>query len=242
MKINKLILSALLVANIAFANDELKAYTNIKYRVNYDNLEEDKKKKIAEEYEKLSNLSIKLQKKQLKSDVDFKVLTNIQAVDVWAKNFLKEYKPTDKEIEEIYKSNKFTIPEKYNIRNILVNDEKTADNIIKSLNISDKQKKLDKFILSVKEQSLDLQSRKKDGLSGWLEINKINPTVLNALKGKKIGDIVKVNIKNIGWQIVMIEDYQSKREAKAEEIKDLLIKKAKQKALNLEIEKLYQEK
>ena len=71
MKINKLILYALLVINIAFANDELKAYTNIKYRVDYDNLKEDKKKKITEEYEKLSNLSIKLQKKQLKNDVDF---------------------------------------------------------------------------------------------------------------------------------------------------------------------------
>ena len=58
------------------------------------------------------------------------------------------------------------------------------------------------------------------------------------LKGKKGGDLVKINIPQIGWQVLLIEEYQPEKTATFEESKPLLISKIRQETLKKEIDKL----
>ena len=128
---------------------------------------------------------------------------------------------------------------KYELRNILVSYEENANKIIKSLNSAKNLKaKQESFIKYVKSGSNDLASKQKDGLTDLVDINKLNPEVRNALKDKKEGDIIKVNLKDVGTQIILIEKFIPEKEASFEESKEALINLAKRIALVKEIDLL----
>lgn len=234
-----LVLSALLLFTpYAFANDELKSFAKIKYKTEYSSLNDEQKKKLSSEYENLKKLSTKLQENEMKNNSDLKIATSISTIQIWSNEFLKNYKPTDAELKALFESQKPIVNAKYTLRNILVNDEATADKLVKSLAIKDKQKQKDAFIKAVKQESKDSITLKNDGLIKELSANKLNPDVKKALEGKKIQDIVKVNLKNQGWQILLIEDFKPQKNATFEESKELLTKLAKKQALNKEIKKI----
>lgn len=71
-----------------------------------------------------------------------------------------------------------------------------------------------------------------------VDINRLNPQIREALVDKKEGDIIKVNVKDLGTQILYIEKYIPQKEATFEESKEALKELAKKAALNSQIELL----
>lgn len=152
---------------------------------------------------------------------------------------MQSYKPTQKELEELYKVEKPRTVAKYELRNILVSYEKNADRIIEMLNeVKNKQERKESFIKYVRSVSNDVASKQNNGLTALVDENKLNPQIKEALKDKKEGDIIKVNLKDVGTQIIYIEKYIPEKSASFEEAKEALINLAKRKALTKEIDLL----
>lgn len=75
-----------------------------------------------------------------------------------------------------------------------------------------------------------------------MDENKLNPQIKAALKDKKEGDIIKVNIKDIGTQILYVEKYIPEKIATFEESKGALENLAKRKALTKQMEIILRQK
>ena len=153
--------------------------------------------------------------------------------------FLRSYVPTDTELKELYKAEKPRIVAKYELRNILVTYEENADKIIAALNrLKNKKDKQESFIKYVKSVSNDLASKQKDGLTDLVDVNKLNIEIITALKDKNEGDIIKVNLKDVGTQIIFIEKFIPEKDASYIESEEALINLAKRKALVKEMDLL----
>ena len=160
-------------------------------------------------------------------------------IDIWSKKFIQSYNPTEKEKKKLYVEQKPSVVAKYELRNILVSYEKNADMILEKLNqIQNPKEKKESFIKYVKSVSNDNVSKNNQGLSPLVDINRLNPQIREALVDKKEGDIIKVNVKDLGTQILYIEKYIPQKEATFEESKEALKELAKKAALNSQIELL----
>jgi hypothetical protein len=224
-----------------FSSDEkeIVSFTAQKHKVDFYKQNSKVKDALANEYEKVEKLAQILEKGMMKDDVNLKTAKNIITVDIWSEKFLRSYIPTEVELNELFKIEKPRIVAKYELRNILVTYEENADKIISALNrTKTKKDRQESFIKYVKSVSNDLASKQKDGLSDLVDINKLNAEIKSALEGKNEGDIVKVNLKDIGTQIILIEKFIPEKEATFEESKDALINLAKRKALAKEIDLL----
>ena len=236
-KISFCILSAFLGLNL-YA-DEVASYSAIKYHVNYEKQNPKSQEALQKEYEKIKRLSKTLEATVMKNDTDVEVAKNLAIIEIWSNKFMQSYKPTEAELNELYKIEKPRTVGKYELRNILVSYEKNADRIIEMLNeIKNKQDKKESFIKYVRSVSNDVASKQNNGLTPLVDENKLNPQIKEALKGKKEGEIVKVNLKDVGTQILYIEKYIPEKIATFEEAKDALINLAKRRALTKEIELL----
>ena len=172
----------------------------------------------------------------MKNDIDLEVAKNLATVDIWTNKFMQNYKPTNSELLELYKLEKPRVVAKYELRNILVTYEENADRIINMLNST--QNKKQTFIKYVRSVSNDVASKQNNGLTELVDENKLNPQIKEALKGKKEEDIVKINLKDLGTQIILIEKYIPEKDATFDEAKEALSNLAKRKALTKEIELL----
>lgn len=240
-KIITITLCSLLFNVNLFSSDEkeIVSFTAQKHKVDFYKQNSKVKDVLANEYEKVEKLAKVLEKDKMKDDVNLKTAKNIITVDIWSEKFLRSYNPTELELNELFKIEKPRIVAKYELRNILVTYEENADKIISALlKTKTKKDRQDSFIKYVKSVSNDLASKQKDGLSELVDINKLNAEIKSALDGKKEGDIIKVNLKDIGTQIILIEKFIPEKEASFEESKDALINLAKRKALAKEIDLL----
>jgi hypothetical protein len=229
--------SFLFNVNLFSDQKDVASYTAQKHKVDFYKQEANVKDALAKEYGKIEKLAQILEKDKMKDDINLKTAKNIMTVDIWSEKFLRSYNPSDSELKELFKAEKPRVVAKYELRNILVTYEENADKIISSLNKSKtKKEKQDSFIKYVKSVSNDLASKQKDGLSDLVDVNKLNLEISTALKNKSEGDIVKVNLKDIGTQIILIEKYIPEKEASFEESKEALINLAKRKALVKEID------
>ena len=184
-------------------------------------------------------LSQNLEKDIMKNDINLRTAKNILTVDIWSEKFLRSYVPTDTELKELYKAEKPRIVAKYELRNILVTYEENADKIIAALNrLKNKKDKQESFIKYVKSVSNDLASKQKDGLTDLVDVNKLNIEIITALKDKNEGDIIKVNLKDVGTQIIFIEKFIPEKDASYIESEEALINLAKRKALAKEMDLL----
>ena len=175
----------------------------------------------------------------MKNDIDLKVAKDIVTIDIWSNKFLNSYQPSQTELQELFKAEKPRVVAKYELRNILVTYEENANKIMNTLiNTKTFKDKQETFIKYVKSVSNDLASKQKDGLIDLVDVNKLNAEIKVALKDKKEGDIVKVSLKDVGTQIILIEKYLPEKDATFEEAKGALINLAKRKALVKEIELL----
>jgi predicted GNAT family acetyltransferase len=230
------LLITLLSISLYAGHNEIKSYAAIKYQVDFDKQNPKSKDSLSLEYLKVEKMASILNSDRMKNDIDLKVAKNIATVDIWTNKFMKNYNPTNIELEELYKSEKPRTVGKYELRNILVAYENNADRIINMLNST--ENKRETFIKYVRSVSNDVASKLNNGLTPLVDENKLNSEIKEALKDKKEGDIIKVNIKDIGTQIILIEKYIPEKEASFKESKEALINLAKRKALTKEIELL----
>lgn len=240
IKVVSVILFGTLFSVSLYANqNEITSYSNLKYQADFDKQNPKLKESISNEYLRVKKIATILQNQQMKNDIDLEVAKNIATVDIWTNKFLQNYKPTDIELNELFKEEKPRAVAKYELRNILVSYENNADRIISMLNeIKNKQEKKESFIKYVRSVSNDVASKQNNGLTALVDENKLNPQIKEALKGKKEGDIIKVNLKDIGTQILYIEKFIPEKNASFEEAKEALINLAKRKALTKEIDLL----
>lgn len=218
-------------------SNEIASYSALKYKMDITKQNPKIQETISKEYANIKKLAKNLDVTVMKNDTDVKVAKNIAIVDIWTNKFLQIYTPTERELTDLYKQEKPRTVAKYELRNILVSYEKNADRIITMLNaIKNKQERKESFIKYVRSVSNDVASKQNNGLTALVDENKLNPQIRESLKGKKDGDIVKVNLKDVGTQIIYIERYIPEKMATFEESKDALINLAKRKALAREIE------
>jgi hypothetical protein len=218
--------------------DEVASYAVQKYRVSLDAQTEQGRTQLVNEYSQTSQIAEALSK-NMQDDVDLKVVTKLFTVDIWAKKFMATINPTDEELKKMYETQKPQSSSKYNLRNILVKEETSADKLIKQISqIKDVPKQIEKFKELAKKESIDPSAKTTEGEIGFIETNKLDQNMQTLLKGKKGGDLIKINIPQIGWQVLLIEEYQPEKTATFEESKSLLISTIRQESLKKEIDKL----
>ena len=156
--------------------------------------------------------------------------------------FIRDVKVDDKILKDLFKKYKPKKVATYKLRNILVSTENRADKIITILSkYKNKKSHLKKFIDLVGYNSFDEQTAKNEGKIGWISVNKLDPKVKEALVKAK-SNLVKVQIKDRSWQVLLIEDSTKERVATFEESKNELLLVAKQELLKKEITKILESK
>jgi hypothetical protein len=228
--------STFICINLNAAENEVISYSALKYKIDFDKQDSQLKDSLNQEYSRVKKIALILESNIMKNDIDLEVAKNVATVDIWTNKFIQNYKPTDVELKELYKLEKPRVVAKYELRNILVAYEENADRIINMLNST--QNKKETFIKYVRSVSNDLASKQNNGLTELVDENKLNPQIKESLKAKKEGDIVKINLKDIGTQIILIEKYIPEKDATFDEAKEALENLAKRKALTKEIESL----
>ena len=233
-----------LLGNTLFADEatpaELQAFAAQKYHVDYNAQVDQGKAQIAKQYLQIKKLGdTLLAKGTLKDDTDFQVAQRQLAVEIWAQRFMQTAQVDDSKVKELYEKLQPQTPLEYKLSNILVKTEKEASALIKSIEKSkNSNSRIAKFKELAQKDSLDPQSRDKGGELNWIEINKVNPTIQDALKDKKANDIVKAEVPNIGWQILLVQDIKPAHAASLDEAKPELTMFAKQQLLEAEAKKL----
>ena len=231
--------SSLFCVNLFAQQGEVTSYTAQKHKVDFNKQESKTKESLEKEYQRSEKLAQILENGKMKNDIDLKVAKDIVTIDIWSNKFLNSYQPSQTELQELFKAEKPRVVAKYELRNILVTYEENANKIMNTLiNSKTFKDKQETFIKYVKSVSNDLASKQKDGLIDLVDVNKLNAEIKVALKDKKEGDIVKVSLKDMGTQIILIEKYIPEKDATFEEAKGALINLAKRKALVKEIELL----
>ena len=231
--------SSLFCVNLFAQQGEVTSYTAQKHKVDFNKQESKTKESLEKEYQRSEKLAQILENGKMKNDIDLKVAKDIVTIDIWSNKFLNSYQPSQTELQELFKAEKPRVVAKYELRNILVTYEENANKIMNTLiNSKTFKDKQETFIKYVKSVSNDLASKQKDGLIDLVDVNKLNAEIKVALKEKKEGDIVKVSLKDVGTQIILIEKYLPEKDATFEEAKGALINLAKRKALVKEIELL----
>ena len=218
---------------------KLQSFTAQKHRVDFNAQTQTSKNDILDDYVKTIKLSDKILKGTLKNDPDFEIANRLLAINIWAQKAIKDTKISDRKLKKLYKKHAPMIEARYELRNILLKSESQANKLEKSLTkITSKSKRRKEFKRLVQKNSEDFTTRKNAGALGWIDQNKLNPVMKDALKGKKSNDIVKVYVENIGWQVILVENYQASKKATLEESKAVLTNLAKQEILSKKIKEM----
>lgn len=125
----------------------------------------------------------------------------------------------------------------------MLKDDKEAEAVLKIIQKQkDNGKKLSKFKELAKEQSIDLSTKNNEGQIGFVDANKLDKLVQEALKDKKSDDVIKVSLPKIGTQLLYIEEYQPIKNATLDESKQILTALFRQQKLKEQIDKMIQGK
>lgn len=233
----------LFVAGLLSASDsfeyEVKSYSAQKHHADYNRQTPRLQKKLQEEYAQVAKLSNVLLKTGMKDDKDLAVFYKMAVIDMWSKKFLASAQVSDAMLKEFYKQKTPKTLEKYKLSNILVKYNSRAEKIIAEINsVKKPSDRFATFKKLVKKHSQDLMTRKNSGNLGWVEFAKLDKVTQKAIKGKTKDDVIKYNLKGIGWQILYIEEHQPIRDASFEESKEFLSVEIKKEMLRERIGEL----
>jgi peptidylprolyl isomerase len=212
--------SSLLARDITL--QELEIYAGENYRVEYAKLKEEDKAKIEAEYRDKINLA-SIIRKQKENDSIYQAALDFRALDLWTKQIASKTDLTDGVLKELYSKQEIKVATKYKLRNILVKEESDADAVLEELLKLDGEKLLKRFGELVKEKSLDKATKEREGDSGWLDMSMLPKEIIDSIKDKPKLSLVKLPvIKDVGTQVVLIEDSQAEHIASFEEAKEYL--------------------
>ena len=222
---------------------ELQAYTAQRYHVDFNAQTDKSKTDIANEYSENSKLGDILLSGAMKDDVDLKIASRMLAIEIWEQKFMQSAQVDDAEVKAVFEKYQPKTATAYRLRNILVKSEEKADTLMKTLlGIKDSAKRLKRFKELVKNDSEDIISRKNEGESGWIDFNRLDSSLQGVLKDKKVNDLGKAQIKDIGWQVILIEEIKPEHQATYEEAKAQLTMAVKQEHLKQAISKILENK
>jgi foldase protein PrsA len=123
----------------------------------------------------------------------------------------------DDEVKSYFEENKDTYnqAEQVEASHILVDDEKTAKEVIKKLNDGEDFAKL------AKEYSTDTGTKDKGGYLGYFGRGEMAEAFENAAFSMKVGSISSEPVKtDFGYHIIKVTDKKEAKEAKFEDVKD----------------------
>lgn len=179
-------------------------------KVQFDTLPKDTQKNVLERIVEQKLLSQEAMKTDaIKDPMYLETLANLKqdlALQVWMQQMSKKIKTTDAELKDFYSKNPkaFKVSLQLKARHILVKDEKSAKEIIKTLEKSKDLKT--KFIALAKEKSTG-PSGATGGDLGWFTLEKMVPEFSNATNALKIGTITTKPVKTqFGFHIIYLED------------------------------------
>ena len=109
---------------------------------------------------------------------------------------------SDAEVQAEYQAQiKALGTQEYQLRHALVNDDKTAQQVL------DKIKRGAKFDAVALESSRDPNTRDKGGLSEWVAEGQLTPAILQAVQSLKTGQMAPQAVQTpVGWQVLRLED------------------------------------
>ena len=225
------------------STEELKEYVAQVYRADYLKLDEAGQTKIKQEYKQRIELSEKIIATGLKNDPDFSYkymfLRQNMAIDLWSKKILESVKPTEEELKKLYEKQKdLKVSTRYQLSDIIVNDEKTADDLIKKLEMKEKPKQKELFESLVISHSQNKTNKDKKGDMGWGDMTNIPKNIFDIIKNKPEGSFIKNPVSLAQWEIIYIVKIVPEHKASFEESKVHLINILKQNAIAQEKEKL----
>jgi hypothetical protein len=209
---------------------ELVSFTAQKYKVDYNSQTQENKDKIKKEYEDTIKVVNQISK-DIQTDTDYKVAKNLLAVNIWSQKYVQNLKISDATLKELYTKEKPKTVPTYNLYNILVSDKKKADEIYAIIEKLPKEKRLEEFKKQVKLNSQDFISSKKEGNIGWIEIQKLDKNIQENIKNKIKNDILISEVQNVGFQIILIDDFKPIRDVSFDEAKEFLTNLVKKQEL-----------
>ena len=121
--------------------------------------------------------------------------------------WMEDNDPSDTDIDKAYEDLVADAKDskEYNIRHILVSDEKKAQDLLKQI----KDKKID-FDAAAKENSADVGSGQQGGNLGWAEAENFVPEFAEAVRQAKVKEIVAEPVQSqFGWHIIEVLDERS---------------------------------
>lgn len=144
---------------------------------------------------------------------------------IWQQKALQDVVVSDADLQAEYQAQvKALGTQEYQLRHVLVADEKTAQQVL------DKIKGGAKFETVAQESSRDPGTRDKGGLSEWVAEARLSPAILQAVQGLKNGQLAAQAVQTpAGWQVLKLEDKRAltppKLEAVAPQLKSALAQK-----------------
>lgn len=209
---------------------ELNSFVKQKYKLDYNVQTQENKDKLKKEYNDTLKL-LNYVSNDIKNDPDYKVAKTLLAINVWSNKYVENLKINDQMLQELYEKKKPKIAPTYNLYNILISDKKKAEEIFTLLEKLPKESRLNEFKKQAKSNSQDSISIKNEGNIGWIEIQKLDKRIQEKIKDKNANDLVMLEMQNVGYQIILINDFKPGKELSFAESKEFLINFIKQQEL-----------
>ncbi len=235
--VTALVLASSLQAR-AVTPDEIKEFAVQVLHIDFNTASKEIQEKISADYTKRVKLADILVGK-LQKDPEFIQLSETFAFDLWSKRLAESVNPTDDELKKVFSESKgITVPTGYKVRHILVMNETLADDLLKQLNSKTREDHDTLFSSLATKHSLDMKSRQNGGIVGWVDATTVPPAIIDGIKDKKVGTLVKLAMGNAMWEIIVVDEISPEHPATFEEAKNSLVIMMRQKAIADEANKI----
>jgi peptidyl-prolyl cis-trans isomerase C len=135
-------------------------------------------------------------------------------LDAGLKKYLKDHPVTDAELKPEYDSQVSSMPREYHARHILVEDQATADAVIKDLKAGGDFAKL-------AEQKSKDSSGKSGGDLGWFTLDTMVKPFADAVSTLEPGKTTEKPVQSqFGWHVIKLEDSRAAAPPAFEDVKD----------------------
>ena len=189
-------------------------------------LQPNEKKQIIDRIIDLRLLLKDAKKSGIEKDAEYiktvKSMQDALALEFYMKKTLNNIKINDDELKNFYNKNKemFSQPAQAKARNILVEDEKTANDIIAQLKNLKGEALTKKFAELASTKSIDKGSAAHGGELGWFDQNQMVKPFADAVFSMANGTVSTKPIKTqFGYHIILKEDSKPAGSASFDDVK-----------------------